>query len=305
MIKGQGNCWRSVVIVIPVLLLCFGSFAWVLADPAQAVFSSAPQQKYLNARAVAYSPSQKLIPVNAVSHGSGLGVFTVSSHLPDMRSVKDVHTKKEMFFSFLLPLVEQENDRLHTVRQRLIFIQDHMRWHRPLNEDDQVWLALVSQEFKLELDNPSHPDFWRGLLMRVDEVPENLVLVQAANESAWGTSRFAREGNNLFGQWCFYPDCGLVPRNRPDGATYQVAQFSSVGESVRSYMHNLNTGRSYVLLRDVRARMRDENQEPDASEMAAGLISYSERGLAYVEEIRSMIRHNDTVIASVKTRTDS
>ncbi len=287
------------------LLFCFSAASEVLAESSQAAFFNTPQAIHQSARAVVYSPNSNLIPKDRVYHNSDLKQLQYPSRLPDLRSIKDVRQKKEMFFSFMLPLVEEENKYLRIVRRRLLFIRDHVRWGRTLGTEDHSWLALVSAKFGVDSVDADNHDFWRILLMRVDEVPENLVLVQAANESAWGTSRFAREGNNLFGQWCFSPNCGLVPRNRPEGATYQVAEFSSISESVCSYMHNLNTGNSYVLLRDVRARMRDENQEADASEMAAGLISYSERGLAYVEEIRSMIRHNQAVIAEVKLRIES
>jgi Bax protein len=134
----------------------------------------------------------------------------------------------------------------------------------------------------------------------VDAVPDHLVLAQAANESAWGTSRFAREGNNLFGQWCFRQGCGLVPASRPDGATYEVARFESVSQSIGSYMHNLNTGRTYQELREIRALARENGHDPDANAMAAGLMSYSERGEDYISELRSMIRHNAEVIEEAR-----
>jgi Bax protein len=305
MVSGRINSLRWAMGVLAVVMLCFTFGVDVRAELVQAMSSPAPRQTQLNARAVAYSPSHHLIQENKPDHTEGFPRPRIVSVLPDMASAKDVHSKKDMFFSFLLPLVVEENEHLHNVRQRLIFIQDHVRWGQSIDTDDSTWLCLVCDDFKIEHGDFTAPDFWEKVLRRVDEVPENLVLVQAANESAWGTSRFAREANNLFGQWCFHPDCGLVPRNRPEGATYQVAQFSSIGESVRSYMHNLNTGRSYAKLRNVRARMRDESKEPDASDMAGGLVSYSERGMDYVNEIRSMLRHNHEVIADVKSRMNS
>jgi len=302
MVQVRSNCWLWAVMVLPCFLCLFSSIGHAQAEVSSEILSSSSQQKQMNARAVTSSPNQNLLPNDSVLKRLHKGQAKAIAPLPDMSSVKDVKTKKEVFFSFLLPLVENENKRLQAVRRRLFFIEDHVRWNHDLNSSDQAWLALVCKEFGIDLGNFKHRNFWQDLLLRVDEVPENLVLVQAANESAWGTSRFAREGNNLFGQWCFRPNCGLIPLNRPVGATYQVAEFSSIEESVRSYMHNLNTGYAYVLLREVRARMRDANEEPDASEMAAGLTSYSERGSAYVEEIRTMIRHNQSVIADVKTK---
>lgn len=303
MVSGRVFLWWMVAGVIGAFFLCSGPVTELLAEPADSITPSSSLDDHLEARAVVFSPSRKLDPNGTVVPKHMTALEKASTKLPDMSLAKDTNTKKEMFFSFLLPLVKAENSYLLSIRQRLIFIQDHVRWGQPLKPADHKWLALVSENFKIAMDDPAGVDFWRDLLVRVDVVPENLVLVQAANESGWGTSRFAREGNNLFGQWCFSPNCGLVPYNRPEGEAYQVAEFSSVAESVRSYMHNLNTGKAYKMLRDLRAKNRDESQEPDAAEMAAGLISYSERGQDYIKEIRAMIRHNRHVIAEVRTRT--
>jgi Bax protein len=124
-------------------------------------------------------------------------------------------------------------------------------------------------------------------------IPPSLVLAQAANESAWGTSRFARRGNNLFGQWCFSQGCGLVPRGRVEGASHEVASFSSPYRSVRSYIQNLNRHPTYQLLRDIRLKARNRDDIASGPSLAAGLLGYSERGEDYVEEIRNMIRHNN------------
>ncbi len=117
-------------------------------------------------------------------------------------------------------------------------------------------------------------------------------MAQAANESAWGTSRFAQQGNNLFGIWLFGEGAGLVPEQRPEGATYRVRVFGSLSASVAGYMHNLNRGHAYGKLRRLRARMRRTHQPLDGEVLAQGLLRYSERGAAYVAEIQAMIRHN-------------
>jgi Bax protein len=129
-------------------------------------------------------------------------------------------------------------------------------------------------------------------LARVDTVPLSLVLAQAANESSWGQSRFAQEGNNLFGEWCFREGCGIVPEQRSAGKSHEVAAFDSVNASVRSYLHNLNTGRAYAALRKLRQQARAAGEAPKAMVLASGLARYSERGLAYVHEIKAMIRSN-------------
>ena len=221
--------------------------------------------------------------------------------MPDFTINQDVHAKKLNFFSFLLPLVDEENERLLDLRTRLNYIYEHVRWEREIDHQDKVWLHDVIEEFRISETNVHTEEFWEIALKRVDALPDHLVLAQAANESAWGTSRFAREGNNLFGQWCFRQGCGLIPTNRPADATYEVARFDSISQSIGSYMHNLNTGRTYQELREIRSEARQKGQEPDANAMAAGLMSYSERGEDYITELRSMIRHNAVVIEEART----
>jgi Bax protein len=121
--------------------------------------------------------------------------------------------------------------------------------------------------------------------------------VQAANESAWGRSRFARQGNNYFGQWCYRKGCGIVPARRVPGATHEVRRFASVAESVRAYMNNINRSSAYADFRNIRRSLRVQSKPLDAERLAYGLKSYSERGMAYVHVIRSMIRSNRVLIS--------
>ncbi|MDQ7004506.1 MAG: glucosaminidase domain-containing protein [Ghiorsea sp.] len=209
------------------------------------------------------------------------------SSIPDLRGEKDVKTKKRRFFNALRPMVEQENQRIANQRQWLINLKE--KGSRSGN--DQQMLSKLLKSYRLS-ENKDGSVPWDKLLKRVDTVPLELVLSQAANESAWGTSRFARKANNLFGQWCFSKGCGLVPARRNAGSTHEVASFSSPQLSVRSYLRNLNTGRVYKDLRNIRAQARAEGKTASAHDLAAGLIKYSERGHEYVKEIRAMIKYN-------------
>ena len=262
-------------------------------DRSQSQARQAPHAPYLNVPA-SDGVNQRLLHPLFLRDDSGT--------LPDFTGIKDIERRKNEFFAFLQPLVRAENERLLEVRRRLGYIHDHVRFHRPLNRQDSRWLSEMVDEFRSPVTDPTAPEFWDELLRRVDALPEELVLVQAANESAWGTSRFARQGNNLFGQWCFQPGCGMVPAGRPQGATYEVASFESVAESIGSYMHNLNTGKVYDELRRLRAASRATGQDPDAAELAKGLTRYSERGMAYVTEIRAMLRHNAGMMARFAKR---
>ncbi|NIP49271.1 MAG: flagellar biosynthesis protein FlgJ, partial [Phycisphaerae bacterium] len=131
------------------------------------------------------------------------------------------------------------------------------------------------------------------LLRRVDTLPPALVLAQAANESAWGTSRFARLGNNIFGEWTFKPGTGIVPEGRPEGATYEVRKFKSIYQSIRSYINNINRHNAYRNLRRIREKLRKSSKQVTGTALAKGLEKYSQRGEAYVKEIQLMIRQNN------------
>ncbi len=132
-----------------------------------------------------------------------------------------------------------------------------------------------------------------ALLLRVDVVPASLIVAQAAKESGWGTSRFAIQGNNYFGIWCFYQGCGLKPLRREANRTHEVASFDSVEQGVRYYVRTINTHVAYRELREMRAEARKSRQSLQGEQLANGLVRYSERGIAYVREVQSMIRDNN------------
>jgi Bax protein len=127
----------------------------------------------------------------------------------------------------------------------------------------------------------------------VDIVPISLALAQAATESGWGTSRFVIEGNNLFGEWCYEPGCGLTPLRRDEGRSHEVRSFTRPAQSVESYVRNINTHEKYRSFRLLREQMRKEERELSGLELAGELTQYSERRGAYVEEVREMIRFNN------------
>lgn len=200
-----------------------------------------------------------------------------------------VAEKKRVFLQSLLPLVLAENRRVAAERE---FLRQALAdW--PLPEGDRrVRLERLASRYEVQGDL-GEPAVRRRLWRRVDLVPPALALAQAANETGWGTSRFAREANNLFGQWTYQADQGLKPRDRAEGKSHFVRRFPDLQASVRGYLHNLNTHPAYQPLRERRAQLRQRGQPLDALELAAGLEAYSERGMEYVEDIRAMIRHND------------
>jgi len=129
-------------------------------------------------------------------------------------------------------------------------------------------------------------------LLHLDQIPESMVLAQAALESAWGTSRFVKGGNNYFGQWCYEAGCGMVPSARQQGANHEVRKFDSARESLHAYFRNINSHRAYRSLRKIRAQKRPAGQPLSGLELLAGLRNYSQRGQDYVDELRKVIRFN-------------
>lgn len=236
-----------------------------------------------------YSETTGLPPVPKI------GVY---DELPDFSQFTDVNEKKLEFFSYLLPLIEAENLRILHSRSKLLEIEENFKANM-LNDADRRQLAQLMDYYEVD-PSLSNEQVFAVLKRRVDVVPEMMVLMQAANESAWGTSRFARRGLNLFGQWCYREGCGIVPNQRPEGQVYEVAKFDSVNQSVRSYMRNINTHPPYMDLRLLRERKRARDEELRAIELVEGLGSYSERGDEYIEELQSMIRVNRPLVMEVK-----
>lgn len=204
----------------------------------------------------------------------------------DMPSLQQIELRKTVFFKTLLPLVLKENERILNDRRRLYRLRTELRLGHTLDAVDRLWLSVMSDRYETE-DN----DF-DELLRRVDIVPPSLALAQAAEESGWGTSRFARHGNAIFGQWTF-KGRGLIPEDREDGKTHKVKKFDSIDQSVAAYMHNLNTHDAYGVLRVKRAAFRKAGAALSGEALAKTLTRYSERGEDYVSTILTIMNANE------------
>lgn len=207
--------------------------------------------------------------------------------MPDFSQHEAVGDKKDAFFGYMFPRLGLANLRIQAARA----YAERLSEKETLSDGERDWLNERAKQ--LRIDPEDKQALFSGLERRLDIIPASMVLAQAANESSWGSSRFARRGNNLFGQWCFTEGCGLVPNSRPDGMNHEVKVFSSPYESIRGYLTNLNRHDAYRGIRERRAELRRDGQFPGGVALAGGLQAYSERGQAYVEEIRSMIHFND------------
>ncbi len=221
------------------------------------------------------------------------GITRIVSGMPNFGEFPAGRERKAAFFGYFLPIVENQNRAILATREKL------NDWHRnrgKIGSRDAAEISGIAARYRIDDFNIESDKSWNQLLNRVDVVPPSLALAQSANESAWGTSRFAREGLNFFGQWCFSKGCGLVPKKRDVNKTHEVAAFDSPQESVKMYIRNLNSNSAYKSLRDIRAELRKANKPVTGHELAAGLKRYSERGMEYVSELRQMIATNKLAI---------
>ncbi|MFA0524721.1 glucosaminidase domain-containing protein [Vibrio sp. 10N.222.52.C3] len=224
------------------------------------------------------------------------GDLTVSSDKPDFAAIEDVNKKKDTFFSYLRPSINIENKRI--TKERAFLTKLSETGLNNVDSEDALYAKRLGKLYSLPVPSSGLDDAWlKEMLNRVNVLPEALVLTQAANESAWGTSRFATKANNYFGHWCYTKGCGLVPLQRNEGSSHEVATFSSSQESVHRYFMNLNRNRAYADLRVIRAKLDAQGDDllttATATELTNGLLKYSERGSDYVTDLQAMIRHNE------------
>ena len=204
----------------------------------------------------------------------------------DFAAIPSANQRRELFLRSLLPIVLIENRRLQEQRALASWLLDG---NLPIaGSPTHQWLISVAKQFRVRGDL-SEPAVREKLLGRLDIIPPALALAQGAIESGWGSSRFALEGNSLFGQWTF-DSKGLEPSQRDAQATHLVASFPDLQASVRAYMRNLNTGNAYHEFRTARALARRNAHPLQAAELAAHLHRYSQRGEEYVTEIRHIMR---------------
>jgi len=222
----------------------------------------------------------------------------ITSVPDDWEKDLDVARKKSLFFRTLLPLVLQVNHDIRVNANRLSGLQNHLLSSGSVPVADRKWLfdlaanyGVVDRE-KADAGKSLSMAQVATLMARVDIVPPSLALAQGAIESAYAQSRFAVEGNALFGQWRFGK--GLKPKDQRKAlGDYRIATFKTPFDSVRSYAQNLNTNPAYKIFRQLRSDARKAGETPRGLTLVQGLVSYSERGEAYVDEVRALIDFNE------------
>jgi len=199
----------------------------------------------------------------------------------DLNALGDTKVKRDLFIKIILPLILDENKKITEDREKLF---------KMLNKSfntagERVWLKRRFKQYKIDNNDLSK------LKMRMDIIPVSVAIAQAANESGWGTSRFALEGNALFGQWTWSKK-GISPKNKDPNASHKVLQFQILKASVRAYKNNLNTHNAYKEFREVRAQLRQEGKKVNGLELTKYLKNYASIGEKYVKILENIIEKN-------------
>ena len=223
---------------------------------------------------------------------SGVPPIILRNLPEDLGDISSSHKRKSVFVRALLPMVLLANNEIRAERNLLEKIKRNLSLYQRISDSQQHALDTLAARYRVDMESTPPEQVIKKLEQRIDIVPADLALAQAANESAWGTSRFSRVANNLFGEWTFQQGQGIVPTGRPEGETYEIEKFNTVYDSVRSYLHNLNTHRAYRDFRLLRSEMRQAGDPLDGISLSEGLLRYSTRGEEYIKEIQVMIRHN-------------
>ena len=234
------------------------------------------------------------LALNPLGGGIDSDELTSNTLLPDFAAMDQAPERKQLFIETLRPLVEQKNTLLQSTREHLIEIKNNYAQNHELGYEDREQLNRLREDYDVTTEDfPNDAKAIEILLLRVDILPPAMVLAQAAVESGWGTSRFAEEANNLFGQWCYTKGCGIVPERRAASAKHEVRKFDSVEGSLNSYYRNINTHNAYRNLRDLRAKIRKNESAFTGNALIAGLGKYCGRGPVYITELRTVINAND------------
>ena len=196
---------------------------------------------------------------------------------PEFDKIEDVQEMKKTFFNYLLPEINKKNNKIQLIRKKII--------EKDLSKEELTKLYI---KYRINEDSEI-----TALLEKIDIIPPTLVLSQAALESNWGRSRFAKFYHNYFGLWCFERGCGVIPKKRDKGDTHEVAKFSSPEKAIDFYFLSINRNKSYEVLRKIRQDKRSKGQSVSGLSLSEGLTNYAEIGYEYVDRIRRVITSNE------------
>ncbi len=221
-----------------------------------------------------------------------IGHLPIISELPDdFSEIQDVPTKKKLFYLVTLPLIYNANASIMQERRMVINIEKKLA-RKELNKNETDEIIKLSKKYKLDYSE-INTKLFRKLKQRINIIPVSLALGQAIIESGWGQSRFATEGNALYGQWTTSEDKGIIPQDRDEDKTHAVLKFKNLSESVEAYMFNINTHQAYYNFRVIR-RIDERIKYTDPISMKVKyLAAYAEIGDKYVDKLELIIASNN------------
>jgi len=199
----------------------------------------------------------------------------------DLDELTNTRLKKETFIKIVLPLIVAENERILADRARLKIVVEK----KFTTDQEKQWLRQKLLEYKVKKGNIEE------LMTRLDIIPNSIALAQAAKESGWGTSRFALEGNAIFGQWTWSGQ-GIEPLDRENNTNHKILKFPILRASVKAYQNNLNTHKSYSNFREKRQTMRKKNKKISGLELTETLKNYAQTGSEYTKILIQIIKQN-------------
>ena len=221
-----------------------------------------------------------------------IGHLPIISELPDdFSEIQDVPTKKKLFYLVILPLIYNTNTSIMQERRMVINIEKKFA-RKELNKNETDEIIRLSKKYKLDYSE-INTRLFRKLKQRINIIPVSLALGQAIIESGWGQSRFATEGNALYGQWTTSEDKGIIPQDRDEDKSHAVLKFKNLSESVEAYMFNINTHQAYYNFRVIR-RIDERIKYTDPISMKVKyLAAYAEIGDKYVDKLELIIASNN------------
>ncbi len=212
--------------------------------------------------------------------------------LKEVNLSNNISERKKEFINIVLPIIIDQNRNIIVLRQKLIDSKNYLNQNKTLSQTDRNFIKKLATKYSVATENRHKIDIINDLLISIDIIPNSIALAQAANESGWGSSRFATEYNALFGEYTYDNKTGIVPSQREEGKKHLVKYFKTIDKSVESYFKNINSHYAYSKFRKLRKNLRDQNNSFNVNLLVNKLDLYAEDD-NYVDNIVSIIYKNN------------
>ena len=220
--------------------------------------------------------------LNSIRLGQSVKPIYLTKLPKDLKKIKSTNKRKETFIKIVMPLILIENEKIIEDRNKLFKILGK----QSNSMGEKVWLKRRFKDYDIKGEDISE------LKLRLDIIPTSIAIAQAAKESGWGTSRFALEGNAMYGQWTWGGD-GIEPSQKDKKKEHKILKFPKLQSSVSAYMKNLNTHRGYSEFRKERSKIREKNKTLEGVDLVEYLYNYAQTGSEYVKILKKIIEQND------------